>query len=125
MDEHEWRTCEDPDRMLKFLGKKYSPRKLRLFAVACCRTVWHMFRDAGHRAVELAELFADGLVSRDDLDEAGDAALSEQEGLVSSPYTHSEFNPSYSLALWDPLKATMETSAYAAGWAVASKKKGA
>ena len=77
MTEAEWLACEDPDPMLKFLGKKYSPRKLRLFAVACCRTVWHILGEAGHRAVEVAESFAEGQVSREDLDRAGDAAFAD------------------------------------------------
>jgi hypothetical protein len=125
MDEREWLTCEDPDRVLRFLGKKYSPRKLRLFAVACCRTVWHILGDAGRRAVQVAESFADRQISRDDLDEAGDAALSGEgsRGPPSGCGLDLEFNPAYSLALWDPLKAATETSAYAAGWAVGSKKK--
>src|SRR6266508_6244306 len=113
MDEREWLTCDDPDRMLKFLGKKYSPRKLRLFAVACCRAVWHRLGERGHRAVEVAETFADGGYSRDELDEAGDAALSETSGPLGPALYDPEFNPAYSLALWDPLKAATETSAYA------------
>lgn len=120
MDEHEWLTCVDPDRMLKFLGKKYSPRKLRLFAVACCRTVWHMLGDAGHRAVEGAESFAEGRGSRQDLYESGDAALTEERPFpVPSGYD----SPASSVALWSPLKAAMETSAYAGGWTVGVKRR--
>src|SRR5262245_9447743 len=118
MDEAGWQACEDPDQMLKLLGKKYSPRKLRLFAVACCRTVWHMLGDTGHRAVEVAESFAEGQVNRQELDEAGEAAEAEEHPFpVPSGYD----SPASSVALWSPLKAAMETSAYAGGWTVGDK----
>src|SRR5262245_34230331 len=79
MNESEWLACDDPDAMLKFLGKKYSPRKLRLFACACCRTVWYGLGPVSRRAVEVAERFADGQATLPELDEAGDAADNEHQ----------------------------------------------
>jgi hypothetical protein len=73
--ESEWLASEDLTAMWKFLrghnanlaecvggGKpvNLSDRKLRMFAVACCRQVWHLLGDEKSRnAVELAERHAD------------------------------------------------------------------
>jgi hypothetical protein len=40
MTEVEWNECADPQKMLTFLRRKASDRKLRLFAAGCCRRMW-------------------------------------------------------------------------------------
>ena len=61
MTEAEWLAATDPRPMLTFLGGKASERKLRLFAVAGCRDVWHLLQDERSRkAVAVAERLADG-----------------------------------------------------------------
>src|SRR4051812_36922315 len=98
MTHDEWLASEDPAAMLRHLtapirvaapddgltvGSQEDPpgmpsdRKLRLFACALCRQVWHLLTDQRSRqAVEVAELFADGLATEQDLNHAYRAAVS-------------------------------------------------
>ena len=71
MTEQEWLTCTEPHKMLEFLRDKVSERKLRLFAVACCRRVWRWMTDERSRqAVEISEMYADGRLGRKKLNAA-------------------------------------------------------
>jgi hypothetical protein len=63
MTEAEWLACDNPQPMFAFLGKRASNRKLRLFACACCRTLWDQIEDEDVRkALAASERFADGLI---------------------------------------------------------------
>jgi hypothetical protein len=73
MTDAEWSTCTDPQQMLHLLldSGKATERKLRLFACACCRLLWHQLEDQRSRkAVMIAESFADGLTGRRSLEKA-------------------------------------------------------
>ncbi|MDB5310208.1 MAG: hypothetical protein JWO38_4410 [Gemmataceae bacterium] len=63
MTDGEWLAATEPAPMLEYLRGKASDRKLRLFAVACCRRIWHLLRhDWSKEAVDVAEMNEDGLV---------------------------------------------------------------
>lgn len=77
MTESEWMACSDPTSMLDSLRGKASDRKLRLFACACCRLQWHLLADGrSRRAVEIAEGYADGLVTELERENVAAEALS-------------------------------------------------
>ncbi len=59
MTEAEWLKETDPTPMLEFLRGKASDRKLRLFAVACCRRHWHLLnRDVLRPGLKVIERYA-------------------------------------------------------------------
>jgi hypothetical protein len=71
MTDAEWPSCTDPSAMLRHLERGASDRKLRLFACACCRGIWHLLADERTRKlIELIELEVDGLARADDRDAA-------------------------------------------------------
>jgi hypothetical protein len=68
MTEAEWLACDNPMPMLEFLRGKVSDRKLRLFACACCRRLWHLMPESySRRAVEASERYADGSAGAQEL----------------------------------------------------------
>ena len=67
----EWASCADPQPMLEALSGKVSARKLRLFAVACCRGLGPLLRDPRIiTALDVAEQYADGAATPADLEAA-------------------------------------------------------
>lgn len=69
MDEKRWCRARRPDPLLSHIAKQASERKLRLFAVACCRRVVGVVSDERIRGItEASEEYADGLVTHSHLD---------------------------------------------------------
>ena len=60
MTEREWLECVEPGKMLEFVRGKASDRKLRLFAVACGRSVQHL--TSLREVAELLAEFIEGTV---------------------------------------------------------------
>jgi hypothetical protein len=78
--ESDWAAATEPHHMLAFLWSVgASPRKLQLFAAACCRRVWHRLPDPrSRRAVEVAERYADGEATAAEVTAARDEAVRAQ-----------------------------------------------
>src|SRR5262245_50464962 len=73
MTKAEWLACTDPRTMLDFLRtkKKFSERKARLIAVACCRRIWPLItHERSREAVEVAECYAEGNATAEHLHDA-------------------------------------------------------
>jgi hypothetical protein len=70
MTENEWSASEDPQPMLEFLStsKSGTARKFRLFGCACLRRIWPLLDDQCRYAVDVAEMYADGLAELTELD---------------------------------------------------------
>jgi hypothetical protein len=85
--EEEWLASNDPYPMLHPCRKviRYCPRKGHLFAVACCRRIWHLFTDPRSRAaVETTERFIEGEVDRAELAVAAHDESFRRRGKVAA-----------------------------------------
>jgi hypothetical protein len=93
MTEGDWLSSKDPHRMLDFLRESgtVSGRKLRLFAATCCRRIWPDVvaeGESARRAVEVGEMFADGLVSEEE------RRLAWERGVSAAPdWRHESDDP--------------------------------
>lgn len=75
MTQEEWRSSTNVEDLLAGLPATASRRKLRLFGVACCRRLCgSITHEATRFAVEQAERFADGEVSRSEMESSRKAA---------------------------------------------------
>jgi hypothetical protein len=114
MNEMEWQHCHSPEGILNQLGERASPRKLRLYAVECCRRIWNLFKDDRLRhAVEVSRRFADGKCSATELQAAGQmvAKIAQVWGDPLSPLCRATYSiggaawyatsPSAWRAAWD------------------------
>jgi hypothetical protein len=67
MTEEEWLASTDLSALIGYLRRRFSNRKARLFAVACCRLVSYLWADENSEpGIEVAGRFADGLASSEE-----------------------------------------------------------
>jgi hypothetical protein len=84
MTEAEWLACEDAREMIQCVLHSESARKLRLFAIACCRCSRQLMRDKKHRcAVEIAERSADGQATEKELNGLDDKTNTRAQRLYN------------------------------------------
>jgi len=94
--EHAWLNCTEPGKMLSMLkylrmSGRASDRKFRLFACSCCRPIGHFLKDERSReAVEIAEHFAEGAVTRKELFDAHNDAMDARNDLANTYRTVSD-----------------------------------
>ncbi len=75
MTESDWLTSTEPKALFKFLKCRLKHRKMRLFAVACCRRIAGQLADRRSlAAIDIAERHADGNASDRKLRLANEAA---------------------------------------------------
>jgi hypothetical protein len=76
MTEAQWRACDNPEELRKFLGERLSARRWRLFACAVCRDpdLWERMPEKERSAVAAAERRAERSASVDELKAARNLA---------------------------------------------------
>jgi hypothetical protein len=134
MTEQEWLACTDPQKMLEFLKGKASDRKLRLFACAFCRSVWHLLADGGRsrrpehsrHAVEVAEWYADGDATAAELADAWDDAWAAAPPPENAPLPDAAQDADYAIccAAWVACHDAARGAGGVATWAAAGDAVG-
>jgi len=113
MTEEEWLGCMQPEAILMFLRGKTSERKMRLFAAACCRRIWHLLVDQRTRdLVPALEQYADALIRLQELS----AACRQNAGFIQTAPWHT-----YPHTAAIAIAAAAGESPWAAGWNVVSE----
>ena len=118
MTEQEWLACTDPVSLLDHLDRPQGDRKLFLFALACCRAIWPLLPQAEMRhGVEVAERFAEGKATADDLDAADWRLEGALYGGVGYYANRPEVKPPQEMARWvEDLQALPTEQLVAMAW---------
>ena len=115
--EDNWLRGADPSRMkrLKGVQQRFTQRKLRLFVCACSRSLWGVLVDErSRRAVEVAEEYADGRATREQLKAAKEAASkAEEKAARLAEKAHDDYPHSAATAAWLGTSETIKQPPYA------------
>src|SRR5262249_47615053 len=82
--EADWLGSTSRWPLIGYVRNRSSARKQRLLLCACCRQEWGQIGEPGRQAVEVAERFADGLASEEELAAACRDAAAACEDLGQS-----------------------------------------
>jgi len=82
LTESQWQALSDPRVLLEFLRNRISNRQLNLFSIACCRRAWNLLAAPSRALIEATERFVDGFLSKWQLDQAYQAAVSTEIELM-------------------------------------------
>jgi hypothetical protein len=117
MTEAEWRTCISPEAILNFLTRKASERKLRLYAVGCCKRIWSLLTDERCRhAVEVAQRYSDGRATVGELSAAGQVASSVARVWGDPGSSVARSTHALGGAPWSATRASAWEAAWDAAW---------
>jgi hypothetical protein len=84
MTEAEWLVCTDPMKMLRFIWRRATNRKIRLFQCVWCHRMPYPLTDLRSRkAIETGERYAEGLVNEEERQAAWEAAQRVVENAVA------------------------------------------
>jgi hypothetical protein len=103
MREEQWLACMDPEPMLKFLGKRCTPRKLHLIAIACCRRIRHLITQSDtRRLLDLAPESVDRAINESELriliSSAWYAGFKEIDRVAEEDQNHVELDVNWAVA---------------------------
>jgi hypothetical protein len=114
MTEAEWLCCDDPGFMLDSIEGRASDRQFYLFAVACCKRLWHLFTDDRSRdAIETTALYADGFATVEMRKSAVEqASKAEADEIIGKD----EGQPTPAVVAWEVARQPAFDSAYCCGY---------
>src|SRR5262245_14791799 len=122
MTESDWLACTELWRMLEFLRGRASERKLRLFAVASCRCIWHLLTDRrSYHAVEVAEQFADGNAPEQELANAFESAGEVSPAGKGSVARHRDWQKAHAAA-WRVAEPAARDAVRLVAWNIPTEK---
>lgn len=100
MKEAEWKDCKDISRIVSFLSKQFSERKLRLVACAYSVPFWPYIVDPRTKvALEAAEKYADRIISINDLRNASESARQAEADVRGREYEWRQWNIAHLAAM--------------------------
>ena len=99
MTRKEWRTCRDPVAMIEALRPVANDRKKILYLCGGSRCLWDLlYGDWSRRGVEVAERFADGLATREELRRASWEAECPTFGFAFDPGIRAEWEGDFEIS---------------------------